>query len=85
MVCDSDDLPFEFRALELALELTCMSLDAQVCNIVFSCNQVFVFHTSLVVSTPFGREPRIDSQVHSDEKYPMTKNDDRGLIVDPRD
>ncbi|KAM1065353.1 hypothetical protein TB1_020219 [Malus domestica] len=25
----SDDLPFEFRALELALELTCMSLDAQ--------------------------------------------------------
>ncbi|KAI8539410.1 hypothetical protein RHMOL_Rhmol09G0181000 [Rhododendron molle] len=26
----SDDLPFEFRALELALELTCMSLDAQV-------------------------------------------------------
>ncbi|GFZ10911.1 magnesium transporter 3 [Actinidia rufa] len=27
---ESDDLPFEFRALELALELTCMSLDAQV-------------------------------------------------------
>lgn len=26
----SDDLPFEFRALELALEITCMSLDAQV-------------------------------------------------------
>uniref|UniRef100_A0A5B7AF02 Magnesium transporter n=1 Tax=Davidia involucrata TaxID=16924 RepID=A0A5B7AF02_DAVIN len=26
----SDDLPFEFRALELALEFTCMSLDAQV-------------------------------------------------------
>lgn len=26
----SDDLPFEFKALELALELTCMSLDAQV-------------------------------------------------------
>lgn len=26
----SDDLPFEFRALELALELTCISLDAQV-------------------------------------------------------
>ncbi|CAN6550429.1 unnamed protein product [Malus baccata var. baccata] len=26
----SDDLPFEFRALELALELTCLSLDAQV-------------------------------------------------------
>lgn len=26
----ADDLPFEFRALELALELTCMSLDAQV-------------------------------------------------------
>ncbi|KAF9626651.1 hypothetical protein IFM89_038485 [Coptis chinensis] len=26
----SDDLPFEFRALELALELTCMFLDAQV-------------------------------------------------------
>ncbi|CAL5399303.1 unnamed protein product [Camellia sinensis] len=26
----SDDLPFEFRALELVLELTCMSLDAQV-------------------------------------------------------
>ncbi|XP_027362399.1 magnesium transporter MRS2-5 isoform X2 [Abrus precatorius] len=26
----SDDLPFEFRALELALELTCTSLDAQV-------------------------------------------------------
>ncbi|ONI31003.1 hypothetical protein PRUPE_1G287300 [Prunus persica] len=26
----SDDLPFEFRALELALELTCSSLDAQV-------------------------------------------------------
>ncbi|XP_058070444.1 magnesium transporter MRS2-1-like isoform X2 [Magnolia sinica] len=26
----SDDLAFEFRALELALELTCMSLDAQV-------------------------------------------------------
>ncbi|PIN16745.1 Magnesium transporters: CorA family [Handroanthus impetiginosus] len=25
-----DNLPFEFRALELALELTCMSLDAQV-------------------------------------------------------
>ncbi|KAL2226276.1 UNVERIFIED_CONTAM: Magnesium transporter MRS2-5 [Sesamum indicum] len=25
-----DDLPFEFRALELALESTCMSLDAQV-------------------------------------------------------
>ncbi|KAF4396332.1 hypothetical protein G4B88_019132 [Cannabis sativa] len=25
----SDDQPFEFRALELALELTCMSLDAQ--------------------------------------------------------
>ncbi|KAL8533639.1 hypothetical protein ACS0TY_009877 [Phlomoides rotata] len=25
-----DDLPFEFRALELALELTCMSLDTQV-------------------------------------------------------
>ncbi|XP_042496445.1 magnesium transporter MRS2-5 isoform X1 [Macadamia integrifolia] len=25
----TDDLPFEFRALELALELTCMSLDAQ--------------------------------------------------------
>ncbi|XP_059648751.1 magnesium transporter MRS2-5 [Cornus florida] len=25
----SDDLPFEFRALELALELTCTSLDAQ--------------------------------------------------------
>ncbi|XP_061347248.1 magnesium transporter MRS2-5 [Gastrolobium bilobum] len=27
---NSDDLPFEFRALELALELTCTSLDAQV-------------------------------------------------------
>lgn len=27
---DLDDLPFEFRALELALELTCISLDAQV-------------------------------------------------------
>ena len=27
---DLDDLPFEFRALELALELTCTSLDAQV-------------------------------------------------------
>ncbi|XVE85741.1 hypothetical protein DITRI_Ditri17bG0115400 [Diplodiscus trichospermus] len=26
----ADDLPFEFRALELALELTCMSLDAKV-------------------------------------------------------
>lgn len=26
----SDDLPFEFRALELALELVCMSLDTQV-------------------------------------------------------
>lgn len=26
----SDDLPFEFRALELALELTCTSLDSQV-------------------------------------------------------
>ncbi|XP_050938080.1 magnesium transporter MRS2-5 isoform X2 [Cucumis melo] len=26
----SDDLPFEFRALELALELTCLLLDAQV-------------------------------------------------------
>ncbi|TYH39678.1 hypothetical protein ES332_D12G193600v1 [Gossypium tomentosum] len=26
----SDDLPFEFRALELALELTCMSLDVKV-------------------------------------------------------
>ncbi|XP_068656660.1 magnesium transporter MRS2-5 isoform X2 [Aristolochia californica] len=26
----SDDLPFEFRALELALELACMSLDSQV-------------------------------------------------------
>ncbi|WOH13442.1 hypothetical protein DCAR_0832952 [Daucus carota subsp. sativus] len=26
----SDDLPFEFKALELALEITCMSLDAQV-------------------------------------------------------
>ncbi|TKY69572.1 Magnesium transporter MRS2-5 [Spatholobus suberectus] len=26
----ADDLPFEFRALELALELTCTSLDAQV-------------------------------------------------------
>ncbi|PON79685.1 Magnesium transporter [Parasponia andersonii] len=26
----SEDLPFEFSALELALELTCMSLDAQV-------------------------------------------------------
>ncbi|XXG46610.1 hypothetical protein AAC387_Pa02g1413 [Persea americana] len=26
----SDDLPFEFRALELALELACMSLDTQV-------------------------------------------------------
>ncbi|KAK6921906.1 Mg2+ transporter protein, CorA-like/Zinc transport protein ZntB [Dillenia turbinata] len=26
----ADDLPFEFKALELALELTCMSLDAQV-------------------------------------------------------
>lgn len=25
-----DDLPFEFKALELALELTCMSLDSQV-------------------------------------------------------
>uniref|UniRef100_A0A9I9CBU4 Uncharacterized protein n=1 Tax=Cucumis melo TaxID=3656 RepID=A0A9I9CBU4_CUCME len=25
----SDDLPFEFRALELALELTCLLLDAQ--------------------------------------------------------
>ncbi|XP_027100139.1 magnesium transporter MRS2-5-like [Coffea arabica] len=25
----ADDLPFEFKALELALELTCMSLDAQ--------------------------------------------------------
>ncbi|XP_038721542.1 magnesium transporter MRS2-5 isoform X2 [Tripterygium wilfordii] len=25
-----EDLPFEFKALELALELTCMSLDAQV-------------------------------------------------------
>ncbi|KAM7269250.1 hypothetical protein ACFE04_024747 [Oxalis oulophora] len=26
----SDDLPFEFKALELALELTCLSLDSQV-------------------------------------------------------
>ncbi|XP_037492183.1 magnesium transporter MRS2-5 [Jatropha curcas] len=26
----AEDLPFEFRALELALELTCISLDAQV-------------------------------------------------------
>ncbi|MED6124522.1 Magnesium transporter MRS2-5 [Stylosanthes scabra] len=26
----ADDLPFEFRALEMALELTCTSLDAQV-------------------------------------------------------
>lgn len=30
---DLDDLPFEFRALELALELTCLSLDAQVMHI----------------------------------------------------
>lgn len=27
---ESDDLPFEFRALELAVELTCTSLDSQV-------------------------------------------------------
>ena len=26
----SDDLPFEFRALELALEFTCLTLDTQV-------------------------------------------------------
>ena len=26
----SDDLPFEFKALELVLELSCLSLDAQV-------------------------------------------------------
>ncbi|KAJ6768404.1 RNA SPLICING PROTEIN MRS2 MITOCHONDRIAL [Salix koriyanagi] len=26
----AEDLPFEFRALELALDLTCMSLDAQL-------------------------------------------------------
>lgn len=26
-----DDLPFEFKALELALELSCTSLDSQVC------------------------------------------------------
>lgn len=37
---DSDDLPFEFKALELALELTCMSLDAQVCNGVLLCRLV---------------------------------------------
>jgi len=29
----TDELPFEFKALELALELTCMSLDAQVRSI----------------------------------------------------
>ncbi|KAJ6772304.1 MAGNESIUM TRANSPORTER MRS2-5 [Salix koriyanagi] len=29
----ADDLPFEFRALELTLELTCTSLDAQVKNL----------------------------------------------------
>lgn len=28
----SDDLPFEFKALELVLELSCLSLDAQVCH-----------------------------------------------------
>lgn len=28
--CHSDDLPFEFRALELALEFTCLTLDTQV-------------------------------------------------------
>lgn len=32
----SEDLPFEFKALELVLELSCLSLDAQVCHIVFS-------------------------------------------------
>lgn len=32
----SDDLPFEFKALELVLELSCLSLDAQVCHTVFS-------------------------------------------------
>lgn len=31
-IYNPDDLPFEFRALELALELTCLSLDAQVGN-----------------------------------------------------
>jgi|APAra0007618257_1042622.scaffolds.fasta_scaffold00284_26 hypothetical protein len=30
-----DDLPFEFKALELVLELSCLSLDAQVCHILF--------------------------------------------------
>lgn len=39
---DLDDLPFEFRALELALELTCISLDAQVsiCSGTLSTNLV---------------------------------------------
>lgn len=32
----TDELPFEFRALELALELTCTSLDSQVCSIVLA-------------------------------------------------
>lgn len=36
----SDDLPFEFRALELALELTCMSLDAQVKQLEMEMNPV---------------------------------------------
>ncbi|WCJ22109.1 Magnesium transporter MRS2-5 [Euphorbia peplus] len=36
----AEDLPFEFKALELALELTCMSLDAQAKELEFEIHPV---------------------------------------------
>ncbi|GAB2280186.1 Magnesium transporter MRS2-5 [Dionaea muscipula] len=36
----ADNLPFEFKALELALELTCMSLDAQAKQLAVEINPV---------------------------------------------
>ncbi|GMN42005.1 hypothetical protein TIFTF001_011221 [Ficus carica] len=82
----SDDLPFEFRALELALELTCLSLDAQVKELEMEIYPVLDEMASSINTTNLERVRRLKGhllaltqrvqKVHDEMEHLMDDDDD---------
>lgn len=82
----SDDLPFEFRALELALELTCSSLDAQVKELEMEIYPVLDELASSINTTKLERVRRLKGhllaltqrvqKVHDEMEHLMDDDDD---------
>ncbi|KAL5826256.1 hypothetical protein ACOSQ4_018053 [Xanthoceras sorbifolium] len=59
----ADDLPFEFRALELALELTCLSLEAQVKELAMEIYPVLDELASSISTVNLERVRRLKGQL----------------------